>query len=82
MAIGSVSFGSVVAVSGKLNNMRKFDSVMKSNCKYKTGNIMQKDVTSHYKNASSTGLMAQSAQRGEPVQIFITGDDLLNVKQR
>lgn len=82
MEVGNVSFGSVIAVSGGQRNMKKFSEAIRRSPKYKQGDILQKDVTSHYKYASRNGLMARAAQSGQDVDIYITGEDLQNVRQR
>lgn len=82
METKNVSFGKVIAVSGKRSNVSLFNDLMKRHKDYSYDKIMQKDVTSHYMNASKTGLMAESAQNGDSVEICITGIDLQNVKQK
>ena len=82
MEVGRVSFGNVIAVSGRANCVKQLDNLVRSQQLFKNGQIMQQDVTSHYKYAPKTGLMAQSAQRGEPVFIYITGEDLKKFKKK
>ncbi len=80
MKTSSVTFGSVIAVSGK---SKKMDKVNKKLLPYaKTGKVMIKDVTSFYRNASPAGEMAQAAQRGESVDIYITGSDIEKIKKK
>ena len=80
MSINGISFGSVVAVSGKKSKINKLNNKLKSQAL--NGNIIMKDVTQHYKHATSSGLMAQAAQRGNSVEIYITGKDVEKIKTR
>lgn len=82
MEVGNVSFGGVVAVSGKQWNMQKFSEAMRKSVDYRNGDIMQRDVTSHYKYAARNGLMARAAQSGQSVNIYITGEDAQFVRER
>ncbi len=80
MSISNVSFGRVVAVSGKPNKMEKINNRLFS--KTEDRKVMMKDVTKKYAHASSSGLLAQAAQKGHLVQIYITGDDIANIKTK
>ena len=80
MSVGNVSFGSVVAVSGKAGKINKVNNRLHPQSR--NGNVIMKDVTEHYKHASSYGLMAQSAQKGDKVEIYITGNDVSKVKDK
>lgn len=80
MSIGKISFGSVIAVSGKKKKVNKVNQKLTD--KIQSGEIMIKDVTRAYINLPSWGAMAQAAQRGEKVEIYITGDDVQKVKRR
>ncbi|MBQ9246637.1 hypothetical protein IJ182_10265 [bacterium] len=80
MAIDKVSFGSVVAVSGKPAKVNRLNSKMRPYIN--TGYVMVQDVTPQYIYAPSTGVMAQAAQRGENVSIYITDADVDKVKQK
>ncbi len=80
MSVNGVSFGSVVAVSGKHSKINKINNRLRPQAKM--GNVIMKDVTDHYRHASSSGLMAQSAQQGNKVEIYITGKDVEKVKTR
>lgn len=80
MKTAQVSFGKVVAVRGK---PKKMDKINRKLYPYaKSGKVMIKDVTSFYRNASSDGEMAQAAQRGEYVDVYITGDDIKKIQQK
>ncbi len=81
MEVGNVSFGNVVAVSGKSRNMYRFTEAMSKNPEFKSGKVMQRNVTDEYKYASRNGLMAQAAQRGESVEIYVTGEDYEYVRE-
>lgn len=80
MAVNGVSFGSVVAVSGKKNKINKVNSRLQYQAK--SGNVIMKDVTEHYRHAPSCGLLAQSVQKGDKLEIYITGKDVDKVKSR
>ena len=82
MEVGNVSFGGVVAVSGGQRNMKKFSEALTKNIEYRKGDVMQRDVTSHYKYAARNGLMARAAQSGQSVNIYITGEDAQFVRER
>ena len=78
MQVGNVSFGNVVAVAGKTRNMKKFSDVMYNHPEYKKGNVLQFDISDDYRYAARNGLIAQAAQRGERVEIYVTGEDKQN----
>ena len=80
MSVNGVSFGSVVAVSGKYGKINKINNRMHSQAKM--GKVIMKDVTEHYKHAPSSGLLAQSVQRGDTLEIYITGKDVNKVKTK
>ena len=77
MKISAISFGNVIAVSGKNKRMRKINKMLQPYTD--SGQIMIKDVTRNYFNASSAGILAGAAQRGERVNVYITGDDVKKV---
>ena len=79
METNNVSFGKVIAVHGKPKKMNKL--MKKLEGELKTNNIMMRDVTSTYKNASPFGELARAAQNGEKVDIFITGNDIQKVNK-
>lgn len=80
MTINNVSFGSVIAVSGRPNKINKINK--KLNSYAQNGNVIMKDVTDYYQNASSQGVLAQRAQKGDKVEIYITGDDVDKVNNK
>ena len=81
MSVGKISFGSVVAVSGNHNKVEKVNNRLRSNAQ--KGDIMMKDVTKQYVNAPSSGLIAQAAQKGDRIEIYITGkEDVAKVKNK
>lgn len=79
MAIGNVSFGSVIAVAGKPNKINKINKKLHA---YDNNNLIMKDVTNYYKNASSQGVLAQYAQKGDKIEIYVTGNDVEKVKNK
>lgn len=80
MTINNVSFGSVIALSGRPNKINKINKKLHSYAQ--EGNVIMKDVTNYYQNASSQGVLAQSAQKGDKVEIYITGEDIEKVKNK
>ncbi len=80
MQVSNVSFGSVIAVSGKPKKVNKVSSKLYTQSKL--GDVIMKDVTSVYQNASSSGMLAQSAQNGDKIEIYITGKDVDKVKNK
>ncbi len=80
MAIGSISFGSVIAVSGKT---RKISGLNNKLSQYeRAGKVIIRDVTDRYRYSPATGLMAKAAQKGDNVAVYITGDDVENIKSK
>ena len=63
MAIGNVSFGRVVAVTGP----------------YK---VLVYDVTDKYRYASTGGVLANSANRGDCSIVYVTGKDVKKVQNK
>ena len=80
MSIGKISFGSVIAISGKEKRVRRVNQRLRPQTQ--SGKVMLKDVTRKYMNAAYWGVMAQAAQRGDKVEIYITGTDVQKVKKR
>ena len=77
----NVSFGSVVAVSGGAKQIKKLNkklTILTQN----NDHVIMKDVTAHYKNAKSSGSLAQAVQNGDSLEIYISGDDVKKVKQQ
>ena len=80
-SVGNVSVGNVVAILGRHEKMKGFHDIISKDNALKR-RIALRDVTSKYQYAPSNGLMAQSAQRGDSVEILITGKDLENMSNR
>ena len=80
MSVNGVSFGSVVAVSGKKGKINKVNNKLQQQAK--AGQVIMKDVTEHYRHAPSSGLLAQSVQRGDKLEIYITCKDVDKVKSK
>ncbi len=77
MKISNVSFGNVVAVSGKVRKINGINSKLRS--KKINGDVLIQDITSKYMN-SSAGKFSDEAKKGNCVYIYITGDDISKVK--
>ena len=80
MKSADVSFKRVVAVTGKPKKLQKINKKLFHHAQ--NGQVMIKDVTYLYKNAPSNGELAQAAQRGEMVDVYITGDDIAKIKAK
>ncbi len=74
MKTADVSFGKVVALSGKSAKLKKVND--KLAYKKQNGFVVSRDVTHEYVNAPATGTLAIAAQRGDKIEIYITGDDV------
>ena len=75
-----VSFAKIIAVSAKPKKMSKLHKKAEPHCK--TGQLIVKDVTDVYDNAASNGIMAQAVQRGEEIDLFVTGSDVQKMKNK
>ncbi len=80
MKTSEITFGRVIAVYGKPKKMQKVNSRLGSYAQ--NGLVKIQDVTSMYRSAPSSGELAQAAQRGELVDIYITGDDVSKIKHK
>ena len=80
MPISNVSFGSVVAVSGRPKKISTINQRLRNQAS--NGKVIMKNVTPQYVNASSDGLIAQAAQRGDRVEIYITGEEAEQVRKK
>ena len=68
MQVSKVSFGTLVAVSGTPKKMKNIDKKI-------SAAAMIKDVTSTFQNSFPTGMLAQAAQSGNKVKLYITGEE-------
>jgi len=75
MHIMPVSFGKVIAVTGKAAKIKSL------NRKVDNKGVLRMDITSGYKQAMTNGLLGQAAKRGEKVEVYITGDDRYNLNR-
>ena len=80
MAVTKVSFGTVLAVSGNPLKIKKINNTLIPHTS--NGRLMMKDVTNQYAYSASDGLMAQAAQNGDRVELYITGDDVEKVHKK
>lgn len=74
MKASSVSFGKVIALSGKESKIKKVNSKLAGVIDSKQ--IIVRDYTSFYQNAPSSGSLAQAAQKGDKIEIYVTGGDV------
>lgn len=80
MQVSPVSFGKVIAVSGKPRKINSFNNSIYR--QILTGKILVQDVTEHYINAPSEGVMAHSAQSGNIIEVLITDKDVRRVRNK
>ncbi len=74
----SISFGNIVTVSGKPNAMKCMNKDLEK--RRKNGEVLIQDVTPEFVNGASTGVIAKEAQKGNSVFVYITGEDIKNLK--
>lgn len=80
MQVSKVSFGKVIAASGKEKKMKKI--TQKLDAKMKSREIIVRDVTGIYKNTLSGGEMAKAAQRGDVIDLFVSGKDAEKMRKK
>ncbi|MBQ8886804.1 MAG: hypothetical protein IJY61_03795 [Candidatus Gastranaerophilales bacterium] len=80
MTIGNVSFGRVVAVTGSYKKAGKLQNRMKQQLKQEK--VIAYDVTDKYRYASTGGVLANSANKGECSLVYVTGKDVKKVKNK
>ena len=80
MAIGNLSFGRVIAVTGSFKKASKLQNRMKQ--QIKQDKVLVYDVTDKYRYASTGGVLANSANRGDCSIVYVTGKDVAKVKNR
>ena len=73
MKTSNISFGRVVALSGKDSKMKRVKEKLLS--KSQPGTVIVRDVTDNYRYAPLTGSLAIAAQKGDRIDVYITGDD-------
>lgn len=74
MKTSSISFGKVIAVSGKNSKVKRINDRLES--RKKNGLVVMRDVTNHYRTAPSGYSLADAARKGDRIEIYITGDDI------
>ena len=80
MRISAVSFGKIVAVSGKASKIRNLNACLKPYIDRERVRVI--DITDNYINASSDGKMAKAAQKGEIIEAVISGKDVRRYKNK
>ena len=80
MRIPAVSFGKVVAVSGKASRIQSLNACLKPYIDHEKVRVI--DITDNYINASSDGKMAIAAQKGNIIQVVISGKDVRRFKNK
>ena len=78
MNTARVSFGNVTAVSGTPSRIKHLNNSLKEDVK--NGKVIVRDVTKRYMNLASNGQLANAAQNGDKIQVYITGRDVKKVK--
>ncbi len=79
MRMSPVSFGKVIAVSGKPGKMYQLGNRMNNRHQKR---LLVKDVTNIYKNNPGGSMLADAANAGETVQLFITDEDVSKVLKK
>ena len=80
MPVNNVSFGTVVAVFGNPNKVNDIHKELTPHARL--GKVMIKDVTKHYRNSCSGGLMEEAAKRGDRVELYITRGDIQKINNK
>lgn len=80
MTIGNVSFGRVIAVTGTYKKAGKLQNRMKQ--QIKQDKVLVYDVTNKYRYASTGGVLANSASRGDCSLVYVTGKDVKKIKDK
>ena len=77
MKVSPVSFGQVIAVSGKPKKIQQLRDEIGN-----TANIARVDFTNYYKNTYSNGLIGMAARNNHAIDLYITGDDYSNFTKK
>ena len=77
MEVSSVSFGKVIAVSGKRRKAEYLKNEMKN-----TPNMTVLDASDFYLSSVTDGLLHKAARRYDSVDIYITGKDNESYKNK
>ena len=81
MPIGDVSFGRVIAVTGKPRDVNRMNKRLKSYVN--DGRILAYNVTEQYKyQLSTSGSISAAVARGEDAYVYVTKDDVKKVKDK
>ena len=70
MKVSPVSFGQVIAVSGKSKKIQHLRYEMAN-----VNNVARVDATDYYKNSYSTGLLGDAIRNNQLIDLYITGED-------
>lgn len=70
MSVSSVSFGKVIAVSGKVRKAEYLKNETK-----KIPNVTVIDAFNYYVTSATNGLLHKAAMRRDAVDIYVTGKD-------
>lgn len=77
MSVSSVSFGKVIAVSGKSKKIKYLRNEMS-----KTPNVTVLDATTHYMSTPTNGLLQKAAKHYDMIDIYVTGKDNKSLKNK
>ena len=81
MPVGNVSFGRVIALTGKPRAVERMNKRLKP--MVNSGKILSYNVTDKYKNQlSTTGSISAAVGRGEEAYVYVTGNDVIKVKNK
>lgn len=81
MPVGNVSFGRVIALTGKPQAVDRMNRRLKP--LVNSGKVLSYNVTDKYKNQlSTTGSISAAVGRGEEAYVYVTGYDVHKVKEK
>lgn len=81
MPVNGVSFGRVVALTGKSRDVNRMNKRLKSYVN--DGEILSYNVTEQYRHQlSTTGAISAAVARGEEAYVYVTRDDVKKVKDK
>ena len=81
MPVGDVSFGRVVALTGKPRAVKRMNRRLKP--LVNSGKILSYNVTNEYKHQlPSNRSLSAAVRRGEDAYVYVTGQDVQKVKSK
>ena len=81
MPVGNVSFGSVIALTGKPRDVKRMNNRL--NPLVNSGKILSYNITNEYRHQSaSNGSISAAVSRGEEAFVYVTGKDVEKVRTK